>query len=49
MSFEYFVKLDKENHFKNIKRDKIDFFYNYPELIKYKNYLTEKKNRLIIN
>lgn len=49
VSFEYFVKLGKENHFKNIKRDKIEFFYNYPELIKYKNYLTEKKNRLIIN
>lgn len=47
VSFEEFVKIDK-NHLKDeLKDKKLLFFYSYPELIRYKDNFTKKRKELL--
>ena len=47
VSFEEFVRTNKEQLKSRIKDEKIIFFYSYPKLIEYKNYFLERRKKLL--
>lgn len=47
VSFEEFVRTNKEQLKSRIKDKKIIFFYSYPKLIEYKNYFLERRKELL--
>ena len=47
VSFEEFIRLNKNHLRSDLKDKKIIFFYSYPQLIKYKKHFLEKRRELL--
>lgn len=47
VSFEEFVRINRNQLKNRIKDEKISFFYSYPRLIAYKNHFLEKRKELL--
>lgn len=47
ISFEEFVRTNRDQLKSRVKDEKINFFYSYPKLIEYKNHFLEKRKELL--
>lgn len=47
VSFEEFVRMNKSYLGNNLKDKKIEFFYSYPELVRYKNHFIQRKKEIL--